>query len=125
MTQEAVSGLRRELDLEGVDELVADLGELCPRPPGQVVTLTLRLAGLLPGRRAEVELSLYELEGGEERPLAARTLEVDAQPHGGQVSLPPVRFALPHRAAPYRRLVVRARSRYLGQCTAFALPRHT
>ena len=124
MSMEAPALLERVLDLEGVDELAVDLGALCPRPPGQTITLTLRLAGLLPGRPAAVTLSLYELEGEEARPVAARTLEVDAQPRGGQVPLPPVRFSLPRRAQ-LSRLLIRAECSYLGRCGACALPPDT
>ena len=125
MSMETPATLRRVLDLEGTDGLLVDLGALSPPIPGQTVTVVLRLTGLLPDRRAAVTLSLFELVGEEERPLAFRTLEVDAQPQAGQVCLPPVRFSLPRRCAPYRYLVVRAESAYLGQCAACALSPHT
>ena len=122
MAIQAPSERVRTLELEGTDDLSVDLGALCPRPPGQSITVTLRLTGLLPGRRTAVTLTLFDLEGETERPLAARTLEVDALPQGGQAALPPVRFVLSPRFDPYRQLAVRAECHYLGQRSACALP---
>ncbi len=121
--------MERELTLTENGLLVCRLEPLSPGDPGQILELSLRLAGVCPERRVAVAASVTERDvQGREHPRGVRTAVVPPHHEAGprDLAAPPLRFILPGEldlgGGGPRRLTVRAEAHYIDQGGCCTLP---
>ena len=122
-------GAERILRLDGCGTAFCDLPPFSPGDGGQVLSLSLHLTDVLPGRQVAAAVQLEELDReGEAFPRGTKTFLLPPQPgpEPSELLLPSIRFVLPAEleldpGGP-RRLRVRADAHYVQQGERCILP---